>query len=194
MFIGVIKNTGVVEQTDPELVVKVDSAASAGIEIESHIAINGRILKVLSKDVDNEVSRLRFYNSNLNQFKSYSPQEKVNIEPAVRLGEEIPGIFFYGIPTGIAKLVSRELLSNGNLLLKVSFESDLVDYLSVMDCVCLEGILLQVIEIDNHLISFNVYSNTLKITNLQEKQSGSFNIELDPFTLKIAKIFQKFNH
>ena len=94
MFIGVIKNTGIVEQTEPELVVKVDSDRSAEIEIKSHIAINGRVLKVFSKNANNKVSRLRFYNSNLNQSKSYLPQEKVNLEPAVRLGEEIPGTFF----------------------------------------------------------------------------------------------------
>jgi riboflavin synthase len=194
MFIGVIKGTGIVEQIEPELVIKVDSDFAAEIEIKSHIAINGRVLRVLSKDVNNEVSHLKFYNSNLYQFKNYLPQEKVNLEPAVRLGEEIPGTFFYGIPTGLAKLVSQESLSNGNLLMKVSFESDLVDYLSVMDCVCLDGIFLQIIEIYNHFLSFNIYSSTLETTSLREKQSGTLSIELDPLTLKIAKIFQRFNH
>ena len=192
MFIGVIKDTGIVEQTEPELVIKVDSEVFAGIEIKSHLAVNGRVLKVLSKDIDREVTRLKFYDSNLNQSKSYLPQEKVNLEPAVRLGEEIPGTFFYGIPTGIVKLVSRDNLSSG-LSIKVSFESNLVDYLSVNDCVCLDGIFLQIIDIDNYLLSFNVYSSTLRSTSLREKQSGTFNIELDPFTLKIAKIFQKFD-
>ena len=194
MFTGVIKDTGIVEQTEPELVIKVDSDFAAAIEVKSHIAINGRVLRVLSKDITNEVGRLKFYNSNLNQSKSYLPQEKVNLEPAVRLGEEIPGTFFYGITTGIVKLISKDNLSNGNLLMKVSFESNLVNYLSVKDCVCLDGIFLQIIDVDSHLLSFNVYSSTLKTTNLREKQSGSLNIELDPFTLKIAKIFSKFNH
>ena len=77
--------------------------------------------------------------------------------------------------------------------MKVSFESNLVNYLSIMDCVCLDGIFLQIIDLDNHLISFNIYSSTIQTTSLREKQSGTLNIELDPFTLKIAKIFQKFN-
>jgi riboflavin synthase len=192
MFVGVIKDTGVVEQTEPELVIKVDSDASARIETKSHVAINGRVFKVLSKEVNDEVSRLKFYSSNLNRANNYSSQEKVNLEPAVRLGEEIPGTFFYGIPTGIAKLVAKELLPNDNLLIKVAFENDLVNYLSVGDCVCLDGVFVQIINLDDRLISFNIYSSTLKSTNLRDKQSG-FNIELDPFTLKIAKLFQKFN-
>ncbi|MGL6337753.1 MAG: hypothetical protein ACRC80_01275 [Waterburya sp.] len=111
MFIGIIKNTGIVEQTEPELVIKVDSDLTAEIEVGSHIAVNGRVLRVLSKNVNNEVSYLKFYNSNLNQSQSYLPQEKVNLEPAVRLGEEIPGTFFYGIPTGTVELISRDKLS-----------------------------------------------------------------------------------
>ena len=194
MFVGVIKSTGIVEQTEPELVIRVNSDFAAGIEIKSHLAVNGRVLKVLSKDVERQVVRLRFYNSNLNQSNSYFPQQKVNLEPAVRLGEEIPGTFFYGIPTGTVKLVDREILSNGNLLIKVKFKSDLVNYLSVMDCVCLDGVFVQIIGIDRHLLSFNIYSSTLKTTNLSEKQSKTLNIELDPFSLKIARIFQKSNH
>ncbi|MGL5835756.1 MAG: Lumazine-binding protein, partial [Waterburya sp.] len=108
------------------------------------------------------------------------------------LGEEIPGVFFYGIPTGLVELVSQELLSDGNCLMKVSFEDDLVNYLSIMDVVCLDGILVQIIDIDNYLLSFNVYPNTLKITNLGEKKLGNkLSIELDPLTIKVAKIFQK---
>ncbi|PSB06631.1 Lumazine-binding protein [Pleurocapsa sp. CCALA 161] len=192
MFIGVVKDTGIVEQTEPELIIKVDSDSSVEIEIESHLAVNGRVLKVSSIDDNNQVSRLKFFNSNLNQSKSYLPPEKVNLERAVRLGEEIPGAFFYGIPTGLVELVSQELLSDGNVIMKVSFEDDLVNYLSVLDVVCLDGVLVQIIDIDNYLLSFNVYPNTLKITNLGEKKSGNkLSIELDPLTIKVAKIFQK---
>ena len=98
MFTGAIKGTGIVEQIEPELIIKVDSDLAAAIEIKSHLAVNGLILRVRSKDVNHEVSRLKFYSSNLNHAKNYSPDEKVNLEPAVRLGEEIPGTFFYGIP------------------------------------------------------------------------------------------------
>lgn len=192
MFTGVIKGTGIVKQTEPELIIKVNSNLATEVEIKSHLAVNGRVFRVLSKEVEDEVSHLKFYNSNLNRVENYSPQEQVNLETAVRLGEEIPGTSFYGIPTGIAKLISKELLPNSNLLIKVAFENDLVDYLSVGYCVCLDGIFLQIINLDNRVIGFNIYSSTLKSTNLRDKQSEDFNIELDPFTLKIAKILQKF--
>ena len=49
MFIGVIKDTGVVEQINPELIVKVDLDLAAEIKIESHVALDGRVLRVSSK-------------------------------------------------------------------------------------------------------------------------------------------------
>ena len=195
MFIGLIKDTGIVEQIEPELIIKIPSDLAAEIKIESHLAIDGRVLRVSSKEDKNNFSLLKFYASNLNQAKNYWPQKKVNLERALRLGEEIPGIFFYGIPSGLVKLVSKERLPSGKFLIKVSFENDLINYLSVMDQVCLDGVLLQVIDIDNYLLSFNIYSNTLKITNLGEKEPGDLlSLELDPLTTKIARILPKLNH
>ena len=194
MFIGFIKDTGIVEQIDPELIIKVSSNFAAEIKIESHLAIDGRILRVSFKEDKNNFSLLKFYASNLNQAKNYLPQKKVNLERPLRLGEEIPGTFFYGIPTGFVKFVSREVLPEEKFLMKVSFENDLINYLSVMDQVCLDGALLQVISIDNHLLSFNIYPSTLEITNLGEKQTGDIlSIELDPLTVKIARILKKLN-
>ena len=195
MFIGLIKDTGIIEQIDPELVIKVSSDFAADINIESHLAVDGRVLRVAFKENNNNFSLLRFYSSNLNQAKNYLPQRKVNLEKALRLGEEIPGTFFYGIPSGFVKFVSREVLSEGKILIKVSFENDLIEYLSVMDQICLDGALLQVIDIDNDLLSFNIYPSTLKLTNLGEKQPGELlTIELDPLTAKIARILKKLNH
>ena len=191
MFIGVIKDTGIVEQIEPNLVIKVHSVFAADIEAGSHLAVNGIILRVSAKD---EANRLTFYKSNLNKSTNYSIRERVNLEPAVRLGEEIPGTFFYGIPTGIVELVAKDSLADGGLSIKVSFADELVNYLSVMDIACLDGAFMQIVALGDRLLSFNVYLNTLKVTNIGEKQVGDkLNIEFDPVVVKVAKILQKFN-
>ncbi len=56
MFTGVIKGTGIVKQTEPELIIKVNSNLATEVEIKSHLAINGRVFSVLSKEVEDEVS------------------------------------------------------------------------------------------------------------------------------------------
>ncbi len=195
MFIGLIKETGIIEQIKPELIIKISSDFASEIKVESHLSVDGRVLRVLSQEDKDRFSCLKFYPSNLNQFQNYSLQKQVNLEPAVRLGDEIPGTFFYGIPTGFVKFISMERLSEERFLMKVSFENDLIEYLSVMDSVSLNGALLQVIDIKDDLLSFNIYSTTFKTTTFKKNKPGDLlNIELDPITAKIARIFKKLKH
>lgn len=110
------------------------------------------------------------------------------------MGGKISGTAFYGIPTGIAKLVSKDSLGNGGLSIKVSFTDDLVNFLSVMDIAYSDGVFTQIVDLENRLLSFNVYLNILKVTNIGEKQIGDkLNLEFDPVVIKVAKILQKFN-
>ncbi|MDJ0535599.1 MAG: hypothetical protein QNJ70_24450 [Xenococcaceae cyanobacterium MO_207.B15] len=200
MFTGFIKETGIIEQVKPissgaELIIKISLAFAAEIQIKSHIAIDGRVLTVLDKEEYTDFSFLKFYASNLNKVKTYLPQRRVNLERAMRLGEEIPGAFFYGVPSGMVKVIFLEMLSNGKLIMKVSFEDDLINYLSVMDQVCLDGVLLQIKELNADVIGFELYPNTLNVTNLGERQVGDLlSLEIEPFLAKISRIFEKLKH
>lgn len=192
MFIGVIDGIGTIEQTEPEVVVIVDSSLSTDVETGSHIAVNGVVLRVLSKESSPKGDRLKFYPSNLNQSKNYIPLQRVNLEKALRLGEEIPGTIFYGIPTVSIELISKALRTDGSLTVKASFKHDFINYLSVTDQVCVDGALLQIVDIDDRILSFRLYPSTLETTNLQNRQVGEkLNIELDLFTLKLAKVLKK---
>ena len=200
MFTGFIKETGIIEQVNPiesgaELIIQISLTFAAEIQIKSHLAIDGRVLTVLHKEEHSNFSFLKFYASNLNKVSTFVPKSRVNLERAIRLGEEIPGAFFYGVPSGQVKVISLERLSNGKLMMKVSFEDDLINYLSVMDQVCLDGVLLQIKELAEHLIGFELYPNTLSLTNLGERQVGDLlNLEIEPFVAKIGRILEKLKH
>ncbi len=200
MFTGFIKETGIIEQVNPiesgaELIIQISLTFAAEIQIKSHLAIDGRVLTVLHKEEHSNFSFLKFYASNLNKVSTFVPKRRVNLERAIRLGEEIPGAFFYGVPSGQVKGISLERLSNGKLMMKVSFEDDLINYLSVMDQVCLDGVLLQIKELAEHLIGFELYPNTLSLTNLGERQVGDLlNLEIEPFVAKIGRILEKLKH
>ena len=200
MFTGYIKETGIIEQVNSiesgaELTIKISPQLAAEIQIKSHIAIDGRVLTVLDKEDHTNFSFLKFYASNLNKVATLVPKRKVNLERAIRLGEEIPGAFFYGVPSGQVKVMSLEMLSNEKLIMKTSFEDVLLNYLSVGDQVCLDGVLLQIKELTAHLIGFELYPNTLSLTNLGERQVGDLLwIEIDPFIAKISRIFEKLKH
>ncbi len=190
----------VIEQVNPiesgaELIIQISPQFAAEIQIKSHIAIDGKVLTVLDKEDRTNFSFLKFYASNLKKVAILLPQRKVNLERAMRLGEEIPGSFFYGVPSGQVKVMSLEMLSNGKSIMKVSFEDVLMKYLSVGDQACLDGVLLQIKELSADLMGFELYPSTLSLTNLGERQVGDLLwIEIDPFIAKIGRIFEKIKH
>ena len=197
MFTGFIKETGIIEQVNPiesgvELIIKISSQLAAELQVNSYIAIDGRVLTVLHRSDNSDFSLLKFYASNINKIPNFLPKKRVNLERAVRLGEEIPGTFFYGVPSGQVKVISLEKLSGGKVNFKVSFEDDLTNYLSVKDQICLDGVSLQIRDIKANILTFELYPITLSLTTLGERQEGdSLTIEVDPFVVKIARIFQK---
>ncbi|MEM9926738.1 MAG: Lumazine-binding protein [Cyanobacteria bacterium P01_D01_bin.50] len=197
MFTGLIKETGIVEGINPiesgvELIIQISPQLAAEIQVHSHIAIDGRVLTVLHREDNTDFSLLKFYASHLNKIGNLLPKKRVNLERAVRLGEEIPGTFFYGVPSGQAKVIYLEKLSGGRLTFKVSFEDDLASYLSIKDQVCLDGVSLQIRDIKDRVLSFELYPTTLNVTTLGERQVGDLlTIEIDPFMVKIARVFQK---
>ncbi len=82
------------------------------------------------------------------------------------------------------------MLSNGKSIIKVSFEDVLMNYLSVGDQACLNGVLLQIKELNTDVIGFELYPETLRLTNLGERQVGDLLwIEIDPFIAKISRIY-----
>ncbi len=200
MFTGYIKETGIIEQVNSiesgaELIIQISPQFAAEIQIKSHIAIDGKVLTVLDKEDHTNFSFLKFYASNFNKVSTFVPKKRVNLERAMRLGEEIPGAFFYGVPSGQVKVISLEMLSNGKSIMKVSFEDVLINYLSVGDQACLNGVLLRIKELSTDLIGFELYPETLRLTNLGERQVGDLLwIEIDPFIAKISRIFEKLNH
>ena len=200
MFTGFITETGIVKLVNSidsgvELMIQVSPEFAAQIQVNSSIAIDGRVLTVLHKEDSADFSLLKFYASCLNKVTNFQPNKRVNLERAVKLGEEIPGTFFYGVPSGKVKLISMEKLSTGGFLFKFSFESNLVNYLSSNDQICLNGVALLMKDIEADIFCCELYPSTLSKTNLGEIQVGDLlNIEVDPIVAKIARIFEKINH
>ncbi len=200
MFTGIIKQTGIIEKIQPsnsgiELVVRISSQLGSQLEIKSNIAIDGKVFTVLNKKDDGDSCLLYFYLSNPHKLKSYALNKKVNLEKAICAGEEISGSLFSGIPSGIAQLVTLKQIAQDKYLMEVSWENILLNYLDIKEQICVNGVLLGIKQIVNSSIFFELYGDTLKLTNLSQHKSGDLlNIEVEPMVKKIAQIFEKIKN
>ncbi|NEO29653.1 MAG: Lumazine-binding protein [Symploca sp. SIO3C6] len=197
MFTGLIKETGIVSKLEQipsgiELIINTSEKLYSEIDIKSTIAVNGRALTILEKENLGGKNRLKFYLSSWEKAKQYQQVRQVNLERAIRFGEEISGCLFYGIPCGQCKLISREESPEGIVKIKAEWNNSLLTYLDIKDQVYLDGVLLQIKDINQSLICVELYPETLQKTNLGDNIIGSmFNIEIDPIITKLSQILEK---
>ncbi|MGD1808986.1 hypothetical protein ACP6PL_26605 [Dapis sp. BLCC M126] len=197
MFTGIIQQTGKIYQINLEgsgydLILDVSPTLYDEVEIKSNISLNGRALTILGKEIAGEFYLLKFYLGSAKVAAQYQGQKKFNLERSIRLGEEIAGPLFYGVPSGDCQLISTENLSGGGIKIEVSWESEFFQYLDIKDQVCLDGVLLIIKDMRKSSLLFDIYPETVNLTNLGEKEIGGyFAIEIDPMVKKIAQILAK---
>jgi riboflavin synthase len=104
---------------------------------------------------------------------------KVNLERALRMGDELGGHIVQGHADGIAELSAREDLTEmARLTLRVP--AALARFIAQKGSVALDGISLTVNEVANDTFSVLIIPHTLKITTLGARRSGDqLNIEVD---------------
>ncbi|NEP89516.1 MAG: hypothetical protein F6K18_23275 [Okeania sp. SIO2C2] len=108
------------------------------------------------------------------------------------MGEEISGSLFYGVPSGYCQLISKENLSGGGIKIEVLWKNDFLQYLDVKDLICLDGVLLIIRDMAKFSLVFDIYPETVNLTNLVEKEIGEyFAIEIDPIVKKVGQILAK---
>ncbi len=197
MFTGFIKESGIVEKiissdSDIELTIKVSHQFGLDIKIKSHLSLDGQVFTVLNKQDKNDSFFLSFYLSNPRKAEHYELGKKVNLEKAISVGDELPGTWFYGVPSGQGKILRIKSLEGEKLAMDVTWENKMMKYLDVKDQVCIDGVLLQIKQITDSSLSFELYPETLRITNLDHKKEGNIiNIEVDPIVKKISQVMER---
>ncbi len=101
-------------------------------------------------------------------------------------------LLFSGIPSGTGQVVELKPIGEDKLQMEVYWEDPLLQYLDIKEQVCLDGVLLGIKKIVDSSIFFELYGETLKLTNLNQRKKGDLvNIEVEPMVKKIAQIFEK---
>ena len=109
---------------------------------------------------------------------------RLNLEPALKLGDELGGHIVTGHVDGVATLVSREE-RGGSLALVFAAPGDLAPFLAPKGSVTLDGVSLTVNEVSDQAdgtcrFGINLIPHTADITTLGAlAQGGQVNVEID---------------
>ena len=114
----------------------------------------------------------------------------LNLERALRLGDELGGHMVSGHVDGIAELIARDdFVDMANLSLRVPAE--LARYIAPKGSVALDGVSLTVNEVKKDVFSVLIIPHTLKVTTLGKLRIGArLNLEIDLMARYAARLLE----
>jgi riboflavin synthase len=162
------------------------------IEIGASIACSGTCLTVVERGlkgnraffaVDAAAETLR-----LTTAGTWRPGTKLNLERALRMGDELGGHMVSGHVDGIAELVARdEFLDSAGLTFRVP--APLARFIAPKGSVALDGVSLTVNEVKGDTFSVLIIPHTLKVTTFGSFQVGArVNLEIDQMARYAARL------
>jgi riboflavin synthase len=113
---------------------------------------------------------------------------RINLERALKIGDELGGHIVTGHIDGLARLVSREDFDG---MARLVFEAPraLSRFIAPKGSVALDGISLTVNEVEGDRFGVLIIPHTLKVTTLGERKVGdSLNIEVDLMARYAARL------
>jgi riboflavin synthase len=162
------------------------------IEIGASIACSGACLTVVERGmrgnrsffaVDAAAETLR-----LTTAGAWRPGSRLNLERALRLGDELGGHMVSGHVDGVAELIARDdFVDSSGLTFRVPKE--LARFIAPKGSVALDGISLTVNEVKSDTFTVLLIPHTLKVTTFGALQIGArVNLEVDQMARYAARL------
>jgi riboflavin synthase len=184
MFTGIIKATGVIrsmEHRDGDMRVGVQSGGLPWQDFEpgESIAVNGVCLTAVTlhdDGFDTDVSSETLAVTALARLTSGS---RVNLEPALSVGERLGGHLVSGHVDCVGTVRSRENDAR-SVRLMIEVPPEFRRYISRKGSVCVDGVSLTVNSVSDNSFDVNIIPHTAESTIIGEYRSGTtVNIEVD---------------
>ncbi|MDK3075206.1 riboflavin synthase [Sedimentitalea sp. JM2-8] len=191
MFTGIVTDIGVVQKLERrgDLRARIATAYdTTGIDIGASIASDGVCLTVVALGEDwyeVEISAETVSRTNLSGWES---GKRVNLERALRVGDELGGHIVSGHVDGVAEVVGvRNDGDSTRMTLKAP--AGLARFIAPKGSVALNGTSLTVNEVDGQTFGINVIPHTKDVTTWGEVAVGDrINLEIDTLARYVARL------
>ncbi|MCP5037366.1 MAG: riboflavin synthase [Rhodobacteraceae bacterium] len=191
MFTGIITDIGRVAslKVEGDMHARITTAYdTAKIDIGASIASDGVCLTVVDLGPDwyaVDISAETLSKTNIGGWKAGS---RVNLERALRVGDELGGHIVSGHVDGVAKVISVEGEGDST---RVSFRvpQDLARFIAPKGSVALNGTSLTVNEVEGDVFGIILISHTKEVTNWGDVATGDLiNLEIDTLARYVARL------
>ncbi len=200
MFTGIVTDIGDVVSTEPDnSVVRIVVASGydpEGIALGASIACSGVCLTVTGVEVGANGRTLTGFDLAPETLKvttaaGWKEGQRLNLERALRMGDELGGHLVAGHVDGVADIVNREDMGEA---VRFTLEAPpaLAKFIAPKGSVTLDGVSLTVNEVSRTQFSVTIIPHTLEQTTLGNWQSGDrVNLEVDLMARYAARLAEK---
>jgi riboflavin synthase len=121
----------------------------------------------------------------------WRPGRAVNLEQALKLGDELGGHLVSGHVDGIAR-IERVEPEAGSLRFTFEAPEALARYIASKGSVALDGVSLTVNEVDGPRFGVNIIDHTRRLTSFGEARPGDrVNLEIDLMARYVARLLER---
>jgi len=196
MFTGIIVELGTVDAIE-----KTADGARLSIHcpkiikdasIGDSIAVNGICLTISEKRRDTLYFDISRQSLNITTAHLWKIGDKVNLEPALRIGDKMGGHFVTGHVEDTGKIISKTPYGNAQKIF-IEASEGILNYTVEKGSISVDGISLTVVDVNTNSFSVVIIPHTYKMTTLGYKNIGEpVNLEPDMLAKYIYSFVNKF--
>ncbi len=182
MFTGIITHLGTVKAIDKtgdwHFTIAADGF-TRDLAMGASIACSGVCLTAIAWDVDSFTVQVSQETLNCTTLGSWAEGTRINLERALKVGDELGGHFVSGHVDGLARLVSVAPSAESQEWW-LEAPAALSPYVAAKGSVTLDGVSLTVNKVDGHRFAINLIPHTQVATSFAQRNVGdALNMEVD---------------
>ncbi|SFQ96780.1 riboflavin synthase [Poseidonocella sedimentorum] len=191
MFTGIITDIGEIRQLEPrgDLRARIGCGYDmSGVDMGASIACEGVCLTVVAKGADWFDVDISAETLSKTTLGGWTEGRRVNLERALRLGDELGGHIVSGHVDGVAELIG--MTDEGDST-RLSFRAppELARFIAPKGSVALNGTSLTVNEVEGETFGINVIPHTQEVTTWGDVAVGDrINLEIDTLARYVARL------
>ena len=185
MFTGIVQGTGSVQSVQGESIVTlgIQIPSTDGLEIGGSVSIDGVCLTATSvgDTVTFDIIPETLQRTTLG---ALSQGSNVNVERALKFGDELGGHLLSGHIMGVAEIISVR-----DQDYKIQCPTEMAEFIQEKGYIAVDGISLTIGETDGQgCFDIHIIPETLRLTTLGSKGAGDHvNIEIDAMTQAVVE-------
>ena len=191
MFTGIVTDLGTIVSLDQQgdLRARIKTGYNtAGIDMGASIASDGVCLTVVDLGPDWYDVQISAETVNMTNVGAWSVGKRVNLERALKVGDELGGHIVSGHVDGVAEVIS--IVDEGDSTrVQMRAPDDLARFIASKGSVALNGTSLTVNEVQGNIFGINFIPHTKEVTTWGDVALGdAVNLEIDTLARYVARL------